>query len=256
MIDLRTLKSADPAEPRRQPVEDRRFTARGMFKKLSPLAAVGALLASTITACGSSDTGTGDADNADDDATLTTVDGDASSEANAAGGSGTAGDDATLTTVDGDASSEANAAGGSDGEGMPDDAVSTTPDDLAGDNLGMPAEDQPPPRDSLVPAAVSDAAYRVMMIDPPQVVIEVSGELTDPCQEAWSEWHSNEDSTVYNVEIWGVLPTSEDDSLRCAQVLTPFTVDVFLEGPAEFGGFPPGEYTVVVNDTVTLDISI
>ena len=244
---------------------------------------VSALLVSLLTACGSSDSNTDE--ESDGDATLTTVDSpasdatdsaasdssdatsddaDATDNATATSDDADATDNATATSDDADATDNATATDSSDttsddttatSTGDPDDVVSITPDDLAGDNFGMPVEeDQTPSRDSLVPVIVSGAVSRVMEIDPPQVIIEVSGETTDACQTVWSEWDTNEDGTIYNVKVWGVTPPSDDGSLQCAQVLQPFQEDVFLEGPAEFGGFPPGKYTVIVNDTITLDL--
>ena len=221
-------------------VGDGRYTACGVPKGFPAVLVAGVLFFMPLTACGSADTDPSEDNSGDDDVALTTDDG-----VDAAGGAGADGTDA---------------AGGAPGEDTLDSAVSIAAsiaaDDFPGDDLGMPAEDQAPPRDSLIPVMVDWAAYRVMEIDPPQVVVEVSGALTDPCQSIWSEWKANEDGTAYEVNVWGVAPTADSDELECAEVSTPFTEDVFLDGPAEFGGFPPGEYTILVNGMITLDVSI
>jgi hypothetical protein len=69
----------------------------------------------------------------------------------------------------------------------------------------------------------------------------ISGEMPDPCHEVGEVTQRVEEGTIsVNVEM---TPPAPD--MVCAQVITPYTVEVPVEARLE-----PGEYTVIVNDSV------
>ena len=146
-------------------------------------------------------------------------------------------------------SSDDDAAAGGAGEdsetGSPDDTVSVTSDQIVGDgadisdpgpsNSGEPA----PPRDQRELAYINDVAFQVLESWPMQVIVEVSGELPDPCHGLW--WEVDVDGNTYDVQVWQVSPPL-DAEIACAAVIEPFTENVPLGG-----GFVSDDYTVIVN---------
>jgi hypothetical protein len=72
-------------------------------------------------------------------------------------------------------------------------------------------------------------------------VLVISGEMPDPCHEVGEVVQRVEDSSIYvDVEM---TPPAPD--MVCAQVITPYTVEVPIDVRLE-----PGEYTVIANDNV------
>lgn len=141
--------------------------------------------------------------------------------------------------------------GDSEAPDSPDDTVSVTPDDIVGDgadisdpgpsNSGGPV----PPRDRRELAHITGVAFQVLESWPMQVIVEVSGELPDPCHELW--WEVAVDGNTYDVEVWSVSPPP-DSEMACAMVIVPFTENIPLGG-----GFVGDAYTIIVNgDSQTL----
>ena len=137
----------------------------------------------------------------------------------------------------------ASGAGEGSEPGSPDDTVSITPDDIVGDgadisdpgpsNSGEPA----PPQDQRELAYIDNVAFQVLESWPMQVIVEVSGELPNPCHELW--WEVDVDGNTYDVQVWQVSPPADT---ACAAVIEPFTENVPLGG-----GFVDDDYTVIVN---------
>ena len=136
-------------------------------------------------------------------------------------------------------SDDADAASGS-----PDDTVSVTQDqvgdgadisDPGPSNSGEPV----PPLDQRDLAYITNVAFQVLESWPAQVIVEVSGELPDPCHQPW--WEVGVDGNTYDVQVWSVSPPPGAE-IACAQVVEPFTENVPLGG-----GFVDDEYTVIVN---------
>ena len=149
---------------------------------------------------------------------------------------------------DTDADASPGAGGDIDSEpapDSPDDTVSVSDDQIVGDgadisdpgpsNSGGPA----PPQDRRRLAHVTAVAFQVLESWPMQVIVEVSGELPDPCHELW--WEVAVDGTTYDLEVWSVSPPADSD-MACAAVIEPFTENVPLGG-----GFVSDDYTVIVN---------
>ena len=72
-------------------------------------------------------------------------------------------------------------------------------------------------------------------------VLVISGDMPDPCYEVGEVTKRVEDGSI-SVDV-GMTPPAPD--IVCAQVITPYTVEVPIEVRLE-----PGEYTDIVNDTV------
>ena len=142
-----------------------------------------------------------------------------------------------------DSGSSSGGAGEGSEPGSPDDTVSITPDDIVGDgadisdpgpsNSGEPA----PPQDQRELAYIDNVAFQVLESWPMQVIVEVSGELPNPCHELW--WEVDVDGNTYDVQVWQVSPPADT---ACAAVIEPFTENVPLGG-----GFVDDDYTVIVN---------
>ncbi len=146
-------------------------------------------------------------------------------------------------------SDDADASYGGAGEdlepGSPDDTVSVTNDQIVGDgadisdpgpsNSGGPV----PPEDRRQPARITNVDFQVLESWPMQVIVEVSGELPDPCHELW--WEVAVDGNTYDVEVWSVSPPPDSD-LVCAMMIQTFVENVPLGG-----GFVAEDYTVIVN---------
>ncbi len=77
-------------------------------------------------------------------------------------------------------------------------------------------------------------------------VLVITGEMPDACHEVGDVSQRVGDSEI-RVDVEMAPP---DPDMMCAQVITPFTVEVPLEGE-----LPPGEYTVTVNEYV-LDVTV
>ena len=74
---------------------------------------------------------------------------------------------------------------------------------------------------------------------PAQVIVQVSGELPDPCHELW--WEVEQDGNTYDLQVWSVSP-APDAEIACATVIVPFVENVPLGG-----GFVAEDYTIIVN---------
>ena len=68
------------------------------------------------------------------------------------------------------------------------------------------------------------------------------GHYPDACSRV-SDVQQNVEGSVINIQLFVDRPAD----MMCAQMLTPFTVDILLE----IGGLTPGEYTVTVNERST-----
>lgn len=104
--------------------------------------------------------------------------------------------------------------------------------------IGAPMEAQPAAQPAAMPAPV--ASIEVEQRDDTAVVV-ISGEFPDACHEIGDIAQRVEDGEItVDVEM-----TPPDPDTMCAQVITPFSVEVPLEVR-----LPAGEYTVTVNERV------
>ena len=170
-----------------------------------------------------------------------------SSSDDADASSGFSGEDsgASSSSSSDDADAYFGGAGEDSEPGSPDDTVSVTPDQIVGDgadisdpgpsNSGEPV----PPRDQRKLAYIADVAFQVLESWPMQVIVEVSGDLPDPCHELW--WEVAVDGNTYDVQVWSVSPPP-DSEMACAMMIEPFVENVPLGG-----GFVAEDYTVIVN---------
>ena len=78
------------------------------------------------------------------------------------------------------------------------------------------------------------------------LVLVVSGDLPDPCHEVGAI-RQRTDAGAITVEVQVNPPASD---VICAQVITPYTVEIPVDAPVA-----PGHYTVTVND-YTVDVSV
>ena len=198
----------------------------------------------------SGDSGASGSDEVDESSGSSSEDADDSSSS---GSSSSSSSDADDSSSSGSSSDDADgySGGGSEAPDSPDDTVSVTSDDIVGDgadisdpgpsNSGEPV----PPRDRRELAHITGVAFQVLESWPAQVIVEVSGELPDPCHELW--WEVAVDGNTYDVEVWSVsLPS--DSEMACAMVIVPFTENIPLGG-----GFVDDAYTIIVNgDSQTL----
>jgi hypothetical protein len=100
-----------------------------------------------------------------------------------------------------------------------------------------------PTSETLLPISAVDV--RVLESDPVQVEAVVAGDLADSCTEVGAITQEREGTTV-TVTIAVTRPA---DAI-CAAVITPVEQTISLDGD-----FPPGEYTLNVNDqTVTFSV--
>ena len=72
---------------------------------------------------------------------------------------------------------------------------------------------------------------------PPQIAIELSGNLPTPCHELRAVIREPDDENKINVDVYTVV----DPNVMCTQVLKPFAQNI------ELGTFPSGHYSVWVN---------
>ena len=162
-------------------------------------------------------------------------------------GSEDSGTSSSSSSDDASDDADASSGAGSDGEasGSPDDAVSVSPDQIVGDGADI---SDPGPSDSGGPAPpperrrlahITGVVLQVLESWPMQVIVEVSGELPDPCHGLW--WTVAVDGNTYDVEVWSVSPPPDSD-LACAMMIQPFVENVPLGG-----GFVAEDYTVIVN---------
>ena len=196
------------------------------------------------------DSGAGSASGADDVEASSAAVGDedsgmssSSSSDDAAASSGSSGEDSGAG-----GSSGSDDADGASGAGSPDDTVSVSSDQIVGDGAditdpgpstsGGPA----PPQERRQPAHITGVVMQVLESWPAQVIVQVSGELPDPCHELW--WEVAVDGNTYDVEVWSVSPPPDSD-LVCAMMIQPFVENVPLGG-----GFVAEDYTVIVNGEV------
>lgn len=77
--------------------------------------------------------------------------------------------------------------------------------------------------------------------------VVVNGNYPDACTKL-----SNVEQTVEGSTFTITLYTDKPAGLACAQMLSPFAVNILLE----VGGLVPGDYTVNVNDSATTILAI
>ena len=174
----------------------------------------------------------------------------ASSSDDVEASSGSSGEDSGAGSSSSSDDADSSSGAGSDGDapGSPDDTVSVSSDQIVGDGAditdpgpstsGGPA----PPQERRQPARITGVVMQVLESWPAQVIVEVSGELPDPCHELW--WEVAVDGNTYDVGVWSVSPPPDSD-LVCAMMIQPFVENVPLGG-----GFVDEDYTVIVNGEV------
>jgi len=77
--------------------------------------------------------------------------------------------------------------------------------------------------------------------------VVVNGNYPDACTKVSSVEQTVEGNT-FAINLY----TDKPDGLACAQMLSPFSVNILLE----VGGLVPGDYTVNVNDSASTTFSI
>ena len=75
----------------------------------------------------------------------------------------------------------------------------------------------------------------------------VNGNYPDACSKI-SDVDQDLEGNTFKIS----LTTAQPEDLVCAQMLSPFTVNILLE----VGGQAPGEYTITVNDSATTTFNI
>ena len=173
-----------------------------------------------------------------------------SSSDDAAASSGSSGEDsgASSSSSSDDAAASSSASSDADAPGSLDDTVSVSSDQIVGDGAditdpgpstsGGPA----PPQERRELARITGVVMQVLESWPAQVIVEVSGELPDPCHELW--WEVAVDGNTYDLKVWSVSPPPDSD-LVCAMMIQSFVENVPLGG-----GFVDEDYTVIVNGEV------
>ena len=192
-------------------------------------------------------------DESDDGGSSTGEDSGASSssssdDAEASSGASGEGSGASSSSSSDDADSSSGASSDADASGSPDDTVSVSSDQIAGDGAditdpgpstsGGPA----PPQERRQLARITDVVMQVLESWPAQVIVQVSGELPDPCHELW--WEVAVDGNTYDVQVWSVSPPPDSD-LVCAMMIQSFVENVPLGG-----GFVDEDYTVIINGEI------
>jgi hypothetical protein len=100
-----------------------------------------------------------------------------------------------------------------------------------------------PPTSLLTPATRQDPVYventELLQLEsfPVQVVLQVSGQLPDPCHEA--VWSVSEPDLQGRIDV--ELHSEAPDGLDCIQVLKPVTLRIPI------GSFKEGSYTIWLN---------
>lgn len=88
------------------------------------------------------------------------------------------------------------------------------------------------------PMPITDVKVRILKTSPARAQAIVTGELRDSCSKPGAISQQRQGKTV-TVTILETRPPNA----MCAQVITPYNVTIPLDGD-----FPPGEYTLNVND--------
>jgi hypothetical protein len=121
----------------------------------------------------------------------------------------------------------------------PDTAVTSPP-------VGAPTEEQagspydPQPGDENLTQGevfIEDMGLIIRESFPPQIALEMSGNLPTPCNQLRVEVEEPDDQNQIDVSVYSVV----DPEMVCAQVLESFQVSIDL------GTYPSGHYSVLVN---------
>jgi hypothetical protein len=93
---------------------------------------------------------------------------------------------------------------------------------------------------------VEDAGVRVVPGSPAQVLLTVSGNKPTPCHEPRVQVSPPDASNTLQAQAYSVV----DPNMICITVLKPFTAEFPLDP------LPPGDYTLVLNDQLTIEFSV
>jgi hypothetical protein len=93
---------------------------------------------------------------------------------------------------------------------------------------------------------VEDAGVKVLPGSPAQVLLTVSGNKPTPCHEPRLQVSPPDASNTLQAQAYSVV----DPNMICITVLKPFTAEFPLDP------LPPGDYTLVLNDQLTLEFSV
>lgn len=123
----------------------------------------------------------------------------------------------------------------------PDTAVTSPPEQPAGTEELMQNPLFPQPGDSALAkskAFVQEASLLIRESFPPQISLNIKGELPTPCHQLRADVGEPTSDNRINIEVYSVV----NPDLMCTQVTKPFEENVDL------GTFPSGHYSVFVND--------
>lgn len=95
-------------------------------------------------------------------------------------------------------------------------------------------------------AHISDMDVVLSQTEPVQGILQISGELPNPCYSLRAEVSEPDADQVINVDIYTVV----DPNAICAQVIKPYAKNI------ELGVLPAGKYSVKVNGTLVGEIML
>ena len=157
-------------------------------------------------------------------------------------------DNADDTGAAASSGSSTSSSGTAAGTPSPDDAVSTSSDQV---DSATPTPSPTPvvPDSDRLPVYVEDVQIVVRESWPMQVAVMISGSLPTPCHELrWTveegatttedDWTVAADGSVHTITVW---TTDLPPDMACATVMEPFSEQV------ELGRFVSGNYTIVIN---------
>jgi hypothetical protein len=93
---------------------------------------------------------------------------------------------------------------------------------------------------------VEEAGVKLLAGAPAQLLLSLSGSLPSPCHHPRVAVSEPDAAHTLQVSAYSVV----DPDQVCIQVLKPFSAEVPL------GSLPPGRYTLVVNDALTVEFSV
>jgi len=128
----------------------------------------------------------------------------------------------------------------SPGDLPPDTAVTSPPQDDLATQQPMESPLLPQPGDSKLRRGnvyIQEAGLVIRESYPPQISLNISGELPTPCHQLRAEVSEPDLDNKIIVDVYTVV----DPELICTQVLKPFSESI------DMGTFPSGHYSVWVN---------
>lgn len=122
----------------------------------------------------------------------------------------------------------------------PDTAVTSPPEQPGATSEPVENPLSPKPGDSSFTrskAFVQEASLLIRESFPPQISLNIKGELPTPCNQLRAEIGAPTSDNEIHVDVYSVV----NPDLMCTQVIKPFEENIDL------GTFPSGHYSVFVN---------